>query len=265
MTTGARAPAPDAGHALARTLLHVADRALRAGYVRGWLAERDVSCAAEALDQLCLAAEQAEPACSEALVAVVEALADARSVDVVARLREEAAGGALVGLARLLRKPLRPSPLRAPRAKPPDYGSGRPLTLGERKALARRPTRAHLEKLLLDPDPMVLETLLANPRLTEDDVLVVAAKRPGSPALLTAVARSGKWSVRARVRMALVLNPWVPPEIGVPLVPLLSRGELRLVAEVTDASPAVRAAAHELLLRRPPQLDDALDDGVEPT
>ncbi|MCC6644194.1 MAG: hypothetical protein IT374_01310 [Polyangiaceae bacterium] len=253
-----------AGRALARTLRRVADRALRAGYVRGWLAERDVTAAAAALDELCLAAEAADPECGEALVAVVEALADPRVADDVTRLREEAAGGALVGLSRLLRRPP-PLPSRAlSPARPPDYGGSRPLTLGERKALARRPTRAHLEKLLLDPDPMVLEALLMNPRLTEDDVLTVAAKRPGAPALLAVIARSGRWSVRARVRMALALNPEVPPELGVPLVSLLSRQELRLVLEVTDACPAVRGAARELLLRRPPQLRGGPGDDEEP-
>lgn len=254
----------DASRALARTITHVADRALRAGYVRGWIAERDVSEAAAVLDEICLAAEQADPTCSEALVAIVEALADPRSDEVTTMLREEAAGAALLALGRLLRRPLR---LRRPQpapAKPPDYGTGRPLTLGERKALARRPTRAYLEKLLLDPDPMVLETLLQNPRLTEEDVLTVAAKRPGRAPLLTAIARSGKWTVRARVRMALILNPGVPAEVGVPLVPLLSRAELRLVAQMTDASPPVRAAAHELLQRRPPQLDEHLPDDEEP-
>ncbi len=253
------------GHALARTLLGVPDRALRAGYVRGWLSERDVADAALALDELCLGAEAADGSCGEALVAVVEALADARVEELVDRLREEAAGRALLGLARLLRRPLRAVTLAAPRRRPPDYGGSRPLTLGERKALARRPTRAHLEKLLLDPDPMVLEALLGNPRLTEDDVLVVAAKRPGDPELLATLARSGRWSVRARVRLALVLNPWVPAEVAVPLVPLLSRAELRLVVEVTDASPPVRVAASELLHRRPPQLDARRDDDVEPS
>lgn len=250
---------------LARTITHVADRALRAGYVRGWIAERDVAEAALVLDEICLGAEQADPTCAEALVAVVEALADDRARDLTTGLREEAAGGALLGLARLLRRPLRLRPQQPAPAKPPDYGTARPLTLGERKALARRPTRAHLEKLLLDPDPMVLETLLSNPRLTEEDVLSVAAKRPGRAPLLAAIARSGKWTVRARVRMALVLNPGVPPEVGVPLVQLLSRPELRLVVQMTDASPPVRAAAHELLQRRPPQLDDAPPDGEEPS
>ena len=66
----------------------------------------------------------------------------------------------------------------------PDYGRGRPLTLGERKSLARRPDRAMLDRLLHDPHPDVIRRLLRNPRLTEDDVVRLAARRPGRPEVL---------------------------------------------------------------------------------
>ena len=38
----------------------------------------------------------------------------------------------------------------------------RPLTLGERKSLARQPSRAALARLLRDPHPAVVELLLDN-------------------------------------------------------------------------------------------------------
>jgi hypothetical protein len=44
---------------------------------------------------------------------------------------------------------------------------GRPLTLGERKALARCHRRELLQHLLRDPHPAVVEVLLGNPHLTE--------------------------------------------------------------------------------------------------
>jgi hypothetical protein len=134
----------------------------------------------------------------------------------------------------------------------PDYGRGRPLTLGERKQLARRTDRETISRLLRDPHPDVIRRVLGNPKMTEEDVLVLASKRPCRPDVLAEVARSPRWAHRPRIRLALLLNPDMPAELGVPLVGLLMRQELRLVAESTHVSPAVRALCLEHLERRPP-------------
>lgn len=239
---------------IVRGTLGLADSELRAAYVAGLL--RDVSSAelAPALDLLAQRAEQAEENAREALVAVVDALNLPASVDAAQRLREEAAGASLLALERLIRlpPPSRPegaAPLRPERV--PDYGAGRPLTLGERKALARRPDRQVLERLLADPHPDVVHRLLVNPRLTEADVLRLAARRPNRPELLAEIARS-PWIKRSRVRMAIMLNPDTPPAIAVPISGLLMRQELALVAEATHVAAPIRALCMERLERRPP-------------
>jgi hypothetical protein len=142
----------------------------------------------------------------------------------------------------------------------PDYGLGRPLTLGERKSLARKPSRESTERLLRDPHPDVIRMLLVNPKVTEDDVLVLAARRPCRPDVLTQIARSPRWAHRPRIRIALVLNPDTPLDVTAPLVALLVRQELRLVATSTTVAPAVRALCLEHLERRPPSPLDADDD-----
>jgi methionine synthase I (cobalamin-dependent) len=243
----------------------IVDPALRAGWVRSEIVREALPEAARALDLLCLDAEQARPDAREVLVSVVHALIDPASEDLVQHLREEAAGESLLALGRLLRRPrpaIRPAP--SPTEPPiPDYGTGRPLTLGERKALARKPDRRSFDRLLRDPDPTVIRNLLGNPKLTEDDVLALVVKRPARADVIVEIARSVKWSMRSRIRMAIVLNPGSPPEVAVPLVGLLLRAELRLVTEVTDAQPLVRAAARELLMRRPPALGGESDEDGE--
>lgn len=234
--------------------LRALDGPLRIAYLKSELAGRPLSVVAEALDLACACAEQAEPDARELLVGLVDLLAERERLGFVQALREEAAGRALLSLARLLRRPppslpAASSPSASPRV--PDYGSGRPLTLGERKALARRPTRKSLDKLLGDPHPVVIRTLLVNPKLTEDDVVRLAARRPGNAEVLAEIARSA-WSHRVRVRMTLVLNPDSPVDLSIPMLALLVRTELRQVVEAAFLLPAVRAAAHELLARRPP-------------
>lgn len=134
----------------------------------------------------------------------------------------------------------------------PDYGAGRELTLGERRSLARRPNRRSFDKLLSDPHPFVIRLLLQNPKLTEDDVVRLAARRPARLEVLREISQSLRWLSRSRVRLTVVLNPGTPPEIAIPLLPVCKRTELREVVKATESSLVLRATALELLERRPP-------------
>ena len=220
------------------------------------------------LDILCARAEQAEPAAREALMALVDALQDPALASVVQRLREEAIGVPQLALERLVRQRVSSPPSAARiRGLPdpdenriPDYGRGRPLTLGERKSLARRPDRAMTERLLRDPHPDVIRQLLVNPKVTEDDVLSLAARRPCRPDVLVQIARTPRWTHRPRIRVALILNPDTPFDVTALLVGLLVRQELRLVATSTTVAPALRALCLEHLERRPPAPGGVLDD-----
>ncbi len=254
---------------LVRTTRGIVEAALRVAYVRKMIldGEEEVSDLAAVLDVVCARAEQAEEGAREALVALVDALHDPSIGHVVQRLREEAVGVPYLALERLVRQPVSTMPARdVPEPEDdriPDYGRGRPLTLGERKSLARKPDREMMERLLRDPHPDVIRQLLANPKLIEDDVLTLAARRPCRPDVLTEIARTPRWSHRPRIRMALVLNPDTPLEIAAPLVGLLVRQELRLVASSTTVAPAVRALCLEHLERRPPAPFDADDENLQ--
>lgn len=236
---------------------------LRVAYLRSELCARPLVEVAAALDALSHLAEQANPVAREVLSTAITILADPSQTDLSDTLRALADREALLPLARLLRrKPRSPAVSEgdkpSPSSRPVDErtlatsSQGRPLTLGERRALARRPSRAAFDKLLRDPHPMVVENLLANPRVTEDDVVRMVARRPAYPEVIGEVARHPTWSQRPRVRMAIVQNPGTPPEISVPLVRLLIRPELDQVVSAPDIPPLVRAAASELLDRRPP-------------
>ncbi|MBI2897510.1 MAG: hypothetical protein HYY06_28385 [Deltaproteobacteria bacterium] len=177
----------------------------------------------------------------EELRADLAALARARGHDAADRLLRLREGGA---------------DSRSGESRVPDYGAGRPLTLGERKSIARRPRRDLIERAIGDPHPDVIRLLLANPRLTETDVVRICARRPCPAEVLRSVARS-RWSGRARVRSALVRNPSTPVDVAVPLVSLLLRQELREVAQSSELDPSVRAACAEVLrVKRPAREDD---------
>jgi hypothetical protein len=123
-------------------------------------------------------------------------------------------------------------------------------TLGERKWLARRGDPDLIDRLLYDPDPEVLANLLRNPRLTEREVVRIAAHRPGFPEVLRLVARSPRFGNRERVRRALVHNPYTPAEVAVNLLPFLGDPELREVASNGALHASVCDAARAILEER---------------
>ena len=127
---------------------------------------------------------------------------------------------------------------------------GRPLTLGERKALARGHRRELLLQLVRDPHPDVIAVLLENPRLTEPDVVRLASRRPMLPGGLAAIADSERWRGRPAVRRALVLNPCTPVPLAARLVTTLGDAELRAVARDPSLPGLLRAHAAGVLARR---------------
>jgi len=137
----------------------------------------------------------------------------------------------------------------------PDFGRGRPLTLGERKSLARTHDRALIQRVVRDPHPDVVRILLENPSLTEEDVIRICAARPNDPTVLHTVYRNRRWVVRYRPRNALVRNPDTPLDIALLLSPLLRRQELQEAATSSELAPAVRLSCKTILeMRTSPSL-----------
>lgn len=126
------------------------------------------------------------------------------------------------------------------------------LTLGERKFLARGRDRYRLDRLLTDADPAVIHNLLLNPRLTERDVVRMAARRPARDVILREIAAS-RFINRYRVKLALVSNPYTPTEIALKLVPFLLRPDLKRISTDNTLHQLVREQAARLLAeaRRP--------------
>ena len=150
--------------------------------------------------------------------------------------------------------------LTAPRARQATEAELRPqaitagdreLTLGERRALARKPDRASLLKLLYDPDPGVVDNLLRNPYLTEGDVLRVASRRPIAGPSLRAVFRHPRWGRSPAVHEALIYNPYTPTDIALGLLALLDQSTLRAVSHEPSVALAIRARAGVLLRGAP--------------
>ncbi|HYQ01236.1 MAG TPA: hypothetical protein VER96_21340 [Polyangiaceae bacterium] len=239
---------------LKRVLLSLPDLALRTSWLRDLLLNGSTHENATVLNALCEDNERADPEAREAILAVALFFASLGENELVERLRAQADTRHLLSLARLLRRAPPPAVHDRPaRELPvPDYGTGRELTVGERKSLARSPNRRAFDKLLADPHPLVIRQLLENPRLTEDDVVRMTARRPARLEVLEAIAQHGRWLSRPRVRLSVLFNPGSPPALTMPLLAVCTRSELSEVLHHSESSPTLRTAAHELLERLPP-------------
>lgn len=239
---------------LKRVLLSLPELGLRTGWLRDFLANQSEHDRASVLNALCEDNERAEPQAREAILVVALLLASLGECEWVDGLRAQAEARHLLSLSRLVRR----APLPAVHDRParelpiPDYGTGRELTVGERRSLARSPNRRAFDKLLKDPHPLVIRQLLANSKLTEDDVVRMTARRPARLEVLEAVAQCGRWLSRPRVRMTMLFNPGAPSAIAMPLLSVCTRNELTEILHHSESSPVLRSAALELLERLPP-------------
>jgi hypothetical protein len=124
----------------------------------------------------------------------------------------------------------------------PDFGMGRPVTLGERKSLARRNDREWIARVIRDPHPAVMRILLLNPRLTETDVVRLCARRPVASDVLREVFRCARWIVHYPIKLAITLNPYAPLDVALQLAPLLHDQDLKRVLDAADLPPQLHAA-----------------------
>lgn len=153
------------------------------------------------------------------------------------------------------------------------FAEGAPAQQMDADAAARSDARlftqslGHLKtqaRLTRDPDqlsrlaamshPDVVRELLKNPRLTEALVVRIAARRPARPEPLLELWRS-RWFARHEVKRALVFNPYLPPDVGAKIVPLLNATDWRELSQNPGVHAALRDQARLLLDGAPPPPD----------
>lgn len=134
-----------------------------------------------------------------------------------------------------------------PKGREPDDRTLQSIPLGRRRTLARRFDRELLAKLSRDPDPIVVQHLLQNPRLTGRDVVRMAAMRPVPPETLRAIAAHPRWTRHPDVRRTIARNPFAPPSLATSLLPSMTVTDLRALARDPTLHDDVRAQARTQL------------------
>jgi hypothetical protein len=120
------------------------------------------------------------------------------------------------------------------------------LSLGEKIASARACSAALIKVFLFDPDPKVFAALLINPRLREDDLLIVASSERAHPEQLRLLATHVKWSTRYLIRRAVAMNPITPRAAAASQLRFLNRRDLRAIHGSPGTSVYLRRCIERL-------------------
>jgi len=134
------------------------------------------------------------------------------------------------------------------------------LTRGEKIAVARRAHRALLPALIAGADDKILNALLDNPRMVENDLVVLITTGDPPVDFLTSVARHHRWGRSYRVRLAIVEAATTPLPLALSVLVQLPKRDQRNLAARTDVSERVRSAAEALAAR--PEEDRRAADGT---
>jgi hypothetical protein len=192
------------------------------------------------LDEIYRLGREGGPPFNIALLTVAATLSGKIDYELMAALYEEAKRAELDTVTQLLLSGM-PSQVSFTRRD-----EQQELTLGHRKWMARLSDRNALERLLANPEPEVIHNLLDNPRITEQDVVLLAARRPAFAEVQLEIFNSRRWIPRYAVKRALVLNPYTPTDISLRLVGFIKLQDLRLIGSSPSLPEALRGAAKQL-------------------
>lgn len=105
-----------------------------------------------------------------------------------------------------------------------------------------------LERFRMHHEPSFVARVLDARWARLRDVVVIASRRPTTPAIVLAVATRDRWLADARVQAALVTNPFAPASLVNALLPVASEADL--VDLASGGAHARRRAAAQVLLAR---------------
>jgi hypothetical protein len=111
------------------------------------------------------------------------------------------------------------------------------LAIGEKLTLARRAPARIAGAILAEGHPQAIKLALANPFLSESQILKLLAKDGVPERVVVAISRHEKWSLQYNVRAALVRNDLTPADCVQKFLADLTLRDIRDFATLRDLSP----------------------------
>ncbi|MBI3596127.1 MAG: hypothetical protein HY203_03120 [Nitrospirae bacterium] len=127
------------------------------------------------------------------------------------------------------------------------------MPVAEKVQFALRAGKDARSLLLKDPNRQVSQAVLASPKITEDEILLIAQSRNVSDDILRSVGKNKEWLKNYSILFALIANPKTPVGISVSLLGSVKVKDLGLLVKNRNIPEAVRSGAQRLLYAKQKQ------------
>jgi hypothetical protein len=144
----------------------------------------------------------------------------------------------------------------APEAEPPPereqtvFQLLQRMNVAEKVRFAFRADKEGRALLLKETSKLVVLAVLNSPKITEQEVEMVAKSRSVSDEILRTIARKREWVANYGIRLGLVGNPKTPVGIALTHMASIKIRDLGFLAKDRGVSEAIRTAAQRLVRAR---------------
>jgi len=124
------------------------------------------------------------------------------------------------------------------------------MNMGQRIKLALKGNRDARMILIRDPNRLIQRFVLQNPRLTDDEVIMIAKNRSQDVEILRHIGAHKSWPRNYQVRLALITNPKTPVGTALHFLSTLMERDIRFLAKSKNVSTTIVSQARRMLLMR---------------
>lgn len=126
----------------------------------------------------------------------------------------------------------------------------RAMSVAEKVKLALRGNKDARTILMRDTNRMIPRFVLQNPRISENEILMIATDRNSNEEILRTIADSREWTNVYAIRAALVENPRTPAAKALGLVATLGEQAISRLAKSKSVPSVIATHARRLMSRR---------------
>lgn len=124
------------------------------------------------------------------------------------------------------------------------------MSVGQRIKLALKGGREARGLLLRDPNRIVKRLVLQNPRISEDELVILCRNKSEDREMIEIVSKNAEWTKSYQVRLALVSNPKTSMPLAIRFVSTLQDRDVRALAKSKNVPSPVSSTAKRVLLQR---------------
>lgn len=121
------------------------------------------------------------------------------------------------------------------------------MSVSEKLDLARKANKEARSILMRDTNRLVQLAVIASPKITESEVLLIAGNRQINDDVLRHIATNKEWMKNYQIKLSLVNNPKTPLAIALRQIPYLKQRDLALIAKSRAVPRPIVIAAQQKL------------------